>query len=129
MKRYQNTVTSYNANNVVIRMQYNEGNKRKIVNVKAIDVPGQGHFRQQVQGRFNEVLGVLVVIDSTTRQTDAQAAEFLYDILNSNVLVGNRVPTLVVCNKQDSSEARSADHLEKELEIQMYWLVLSVGSI
>jgi signal recognition particle receptor subunit beta len=110
-------------------MEYNEGNRRKTVNVKAIDVPGQGHFRQQVQERFNEVLGVLIVIDSTTRQTDAQAAELLYDILNSNVLQRNRVPTLVVCNKQDSPEARNASHLEKEVETQMYHFTLIVGSI
>lgn len=109
-------MTSYEANNVTMCLEFNEGSRKRSVKAKAVDVPGQGHFRQQVQTRFSEVLGIVVVVDSTTRQTDSQAAELLYDVLNSNVLQRNRVATLVVCNKQDMSEARSVSHLEKELE-------------
>lgn len=101
-------------------MDYNEGNTKKMLNVKAIDVPGQGHFRHQIQARFGEVLAVVLVLDSTTRQTDAQASELLYDVLNSSIMRQNEVPVLIACNKQDMSDARKANQIEKDIEVQMY---------
>ncbi len=117
LKRNQATVTSYQPNEVVLRIEYFDHNRKKSATLKAIDVPGQGHFRQQIQQRFPEVLGVLVIIDSSGRQ--GQAGEILYDVLNSGIIRRQMVPVLIVCNKQDQSDARKAPQLEKELESEM----------
>ena len=110
-------MTSYQPNEVTLRIEYFDHNRKKSAALKAIDVPGQGHFRQQIHQRFPEVLGIMVVIDATTRQT--QAGEILYDVLNAVPVRRQVVPVLVVCNKQDLAEARKAPQLEKELEAEM----------
>ena len=100
-------------------MEFFDGNRKKSANLKAIDVPGQGHFRQQIQQRFNEVLGIILTVDAAYRQGNSQAAEFLYDMLNSQIIRRQRVPILIACNKQDLTDARKAPQLEKELEAEM----------
>lgn len=119
LKRNQATVTSYQQNEVILGLEFFDRNRKKTVTFNTIDVPGQGHFRTQIQTRFPQVLGVVVVIDSSSRQGNSQAGEILYDLLNSTNLRKNNIPILIVCNKQDLSEARKPQQIEKELETEM----------
>jgi signal recognition particle receptor subunit beta len=50
------------------------------------------------------------------RDKFVEAAEILFDIINNITVLSDRVPILVVCNKQDLQFAKKATHVETELE-------------
>lgn len=80
--------------------------------VKLVDVPGADRLRQRLQthwlGKEGATLkGIICVVDSATFGKKAKdVAEFLYDVLYESP---RRVPTLIACNKQDQSIAKSAE--------------------
>ena len=49
----------------------------------------------------------------------SEAAEILYLILNDLRILGDRVPILIVCNKQDLQFAKKAAQIEHELEAEV----------
>ena len=93
---------------------------KRVKNVRILDIPGHGTFRQYIQQRMPEAGAAILLVDSSNRKTDAQASEFIYDILNSQA--NSRLPLLIACNKQDVLDARKSNQLAKDLESEMYLL-------
>ena len=76
-----------------------------------MDIPGTGYFKDRIIDYLNETLILLLFIDSTEKNSILQAAEYLYDILNSDKLDDN-LKILVCCNKQDGGFPKSKKMIE-----------------
>ena len=89
----------------------------KSVKLKYIDVPGHHHFLDDLLDSAETASGILLVVDSKTRETLPLAAEILYEILNSTrVVVEEKLPIMIVWNKQDLQYSRKLTEIEIELE-------------
>lgn len=67
MRKDQATVTSQTPNDILLRLVYTEGNRKRSANVKVLDVPGHGHFKQTIQQKLPETKAIIVVVDSANR--------------------------------------------------------------
>ena len=89
----------------------------KSVKLKYIDVPGHHHFLDDLLDSAETASAIIFVIDSRIRETIPLAAEILYEILNSTrVVVEEKLPIMIVCNKQDLQYSRKLTEIEIELE-------------
>ena len=104
----------------VVSMQIN-----KVLNYKSelisninsydiIDVPGTGYFKDKIMELLPSTIILLVFIDSTQKNSIVQAAEYLYDILNSDKY-NEELYLYVCCNKQDGGFPKSKKMIENEL--------------
>ena len=66
-----------------------------------MDIPGTGYFKDKILDYLNDTLILLLFIDSTEKNSIVQAAEYLYDILNSDKL-NEDLKIFICCNKQDA---------------------------
>lgn len=80
-----------------------------------IDVPGQGYFKNELIENLPNSQIVIVLVDSTDRQSISASAEFIYDILNSDRYDEASTPLIVTCSKQDLKFAKSKKIIEAEL--------------
>lgn len=116
LQNKQETVSSLNTNDVIIHVA-TEGARSK--NLRVLDIPGHGTFRQYILQRLNDAIGIIVVIDSANRQSIVQASDFIYDVLNSQTMQNKNLPLLLACNKQDITDSRKATQIAKDLETEM----------
>ena len=79
-----------------------------------MDIPGTGYFKDRIIDYLNDVLILIVFIDSTEKNSIIQAAEYLYDILNSDKL-NDDLKILICCNKQDGGFPKSKKMIENDL--------------
>ena len=79
-----------------------------------IDVPGTGYFKDKIMDLIPSTIILLVIIDSTDKNSITQAAEYLYDILNSDKYTED-LNIYVCCNKQDAGFPKSKKMIENEL--------------
>ena len=79
-----------------------------------IDVPGTGYFKDKIMELLPFTIILLVFIDSTSKNSIIQAAEYLYDILNSDKY-NEELNLYVCCNKQDGGFPKSKKMIENEL--------------
>ena len=79
-----------------------------------MDIPGTGYFKDRIIDYLNDVLILIVFIDSTEKNSIIQAAEYLYDILNSDKL-NDDLKILICCNKQDDGFQKSKKMIENDL--------------
>ena len=79
-----------------------------------IDVPGTGYFKDKIMELLPFSIILLVFIDSTQKNSIIQAAEYLYDILNSDKY-NEELIIYVCCNKQDGGFPKSKKMIENEL--------------
>ena len=86
----------------------------KINKYDIIDVPGTGYFKDKIMELLPTCIILLVFIDSTQKNSIIQAAEYLYDILNSDKF-NDEFSLLVCCNKQDGGFPKSKKMIENEL--------------
>ena len=104
----------------VVSMQIN-----KVLNYKSelisninsydiIDVPGTGYFKDKIMELLPFTIILLVFIDSTQKNSIIQAAEYLYDILNSDKY-NEDIQFFICCNKQDAGFPKSKKMIENEL--------------
>ncbi|KAK3105697.1 hypothetical protein FSP39_003675 [Pinctada imbricata] len=86
--------------------------------LQMIDLPGHERLRlQMLEQKKSSARGIIYVVDSATIQKDIkEAAEFLYNILSDSVILGNSLPVLVACNKQDQHLVKGASFIEKQLQ-------------
>uniref|UniRef100_A0A7S3JAU3 Signal recognition particle receptor subunit beta n=1 Tax=Euplotes harpa TaxID=151035 RepID=A0A7S3JAU3_9SPIT len=90
---------------------------KKSVKLKYVDVPGHQHYTEDLLDSAETASTILLVIDSKIQMTHGQAAEILYEMLNSSrVVVDEQLPIMIVCNKQDQQYAKKATAIEMELE-------------
>ena len=79
-----------------------------------IDVPGTGYFKDKIMELLQNTIILLIFIDSTQKNSIIQAAEYLYDILNSDKY-NEDLNLFVCCNKQDGGFPKSKKMVENEL--------------
>ncbi|VDN51176.1 unnamed protein product [Dracunculus medinensis] len=83
-----------------------------------IDIPGAERLRKRLLHKYlserRSIRGIIFVIDSSTfGRKSRDVAELLYDVLYES---RKCVPSLVTCNKQDSSLAKSSRVIHITLE-------------
>ena len=115
-KEFRQTVSSLEENSTTdedtnIRMP-----AKRECKVSSIDIPGHFNFRARIQETVENARAVILMVDSKDRTKLPEAAEMLYDILNNITVLENKVPIMVVCNKQDIQFARRATQIEHEFE-------------
>ncbi|OMJ29343.1 Signal recognition particle receptor subunit beta [Smittium culicis] len=111
------TQTSIKINDEEVEIQAMDRNRK----AHLIDIPGNPKIRPQFSQYLPICTGILFVIDSSKISENYHSvAEFLYQILVSNLVFENEIPILFVCNKRDIEKSidKSAiqDILEAELE-------------
>ena len=85
-----------------------------INNFDLIDVPGTGYFKDKIMELLPCSIILLLFIDSTQKNSIIQAAEYLYDILNSDKY-NEDLNFFVCCNKQDGGFPKSKKMIENDL--------------
>ena len=104
----------------VVSMQINKVNNYQselLSNINSydiVDVPGTGYFKDKIMELLPFTIILLVFIDSTQKNSIIQAAEYLYDILNSDKY-NEDMNLYVCCNKQDEGFPKSKKMIENEL--------------
>ena len=86
----------------------------KIKKYDIIDVPGTGYFKDKIMELLSSTIILLIFIDSTQKNSIIQAAEYLYDILNSDKY-NEDIKLIICCNKQDEGFPKSKKMIENEL--------------
>ena len=87
-----------------------------------IDVPGTGYFKDKIMELLHNTVILLLFIDSTQRNSIVQAAEYLYDILNSDKFT-DEINIFICCNKQDAGFPKSKKMIENELKKEIENLI------
>ena len=87
-----------------------------------IDVPGTGYFKDKIMELLPSTVILLLFIDSTQRNSIVQAAEYLYDILNSDKFT-DEINIFICCNKQDAGFPKSKKMIENELKKEIENLI------
>ena len=87
-----------------------------------MDIPGTGYFKDKILDYLDNVLILLLFIDSTEKNSIIQAAEYLYDILNSDKL-NDDFKIVICCNKQDAGFPKSKKMIENELSKEIENLI------
>lgn len=67
-----------------------------------IDVPGHASMRAKLEALLQEAAGIVFLVDAvdvTPQRTEA--ADLLYEVLTHPVVVRQRLPLLIACNKAD----------------------------
>ena len=93
-----------------------------INNYNIMDIPGTGYFKDKILDFLNDTLILLLFIDSTEKNSIVQAAEYLYDILNSDKL-NDDLKIFICCNKQDAGFPKSKKMIENELSKELENLI------
>ena len=93
-----------------------------INNYNIMDIPGTGYFKDKILDYLNDTLILLLFIDSTEKNSIIQAAEYLYDILNSDKL-NDDLKIFICCNKQDAGFPKSKKMIENELSKELENLI------
>ena len=87
-----------------------------------IDIPGTGYFKEKIIEFLPFSIAILVFIDSTQKNSIIQAAEYLYDILNSDKY-SEDINLFICCNKQDGGFPKSKKMIENELNKEIENLI------
>ncbi|CAD7943407.1 unnamed protein product [Amoebophrya sp. A25] len=92
--------------NTVPTVGYNEETFSKNgVSFTAVDMSGQGKYRNLWESQCEEAEGIIFVIDATDKLRFAVAKDELDTLLETNALKDRQVPMLVFANKMDSPGA------------------------
>ncbi|XP_023244488.1 signal recognition particle receptor subunit beta-like [Centruroides sculpturatus] len=86
--------------------------------LRLIDLPGNDRLRMKLLDDFKHLArGVIFVIDSLNFSREIRdVAELLYTVLSDNIINQNRVPFLILCNKQDEAMAKGSKVIQSQLE-------------
>ena len=87
-----------------------------------IDIPGTGYFKDKIIELLSSTIILLIFIDSTQKNSIVQAAEYLYDILNSDKY-NEDIKLIICCNKQDAGFPKSKKMIENELNKEIENLI------
>ena len=87
-----------------------------------MDIPGTGYYKDKILDFLPDALILLLFIDSTEKNSIVQAAEYLYDILNSDKL-DDDLKLIICCNKQDTGFPKSKKMIENELSKEIENLI------
>ena len=87
-----------------------------------IDIPGTGYFKEKIIEFLPFSIVILIFIDSTQKNSIIQAAEYLYDLLNSDKY-SEDIKLFICCNKQDGGFPKSKKMIENELNKEIENLI------
>ena len=87
-----------------------------------IDIPGTGYFKEKIIEFLPFSIIILIFIDSTQKNSIIQAAEYLYDLLNSDKY-SEDIHLFICCNKQDGGFPKSKKMIENELNKEIENLI------
>ena len=90
--------------------------------IKVIDIPGNPRIRQREFNAYkNAAKAMVFVIDSTTANDESkEIADFVYDILREKTFHRQRLPLLILCNKQDLNNGNeSRESIQRLLENEL----------
>ena len=95
-------------------------NKFNLLDYKCdlVDIPGQGFYKAKILSMLDSAKCIVVFLDSSDKQSLAFAAEYIYEILNSQNY-DETVPIVIACNKQDLKFAKSKKIVESELKSEV----------
>ena len=126
-KEWRDTVSSVGVTKAQLSLQQTitdqgdsttaDGPTKKSFKAKFVDMPGYHHFSEQLLDAAEKASAILLILDSNDRETFSQAVDFLYDSLLSStrVVIEEKIPIMIVCNKQDLPSARRAVSIENEI--------------
>ena len=98
------TLTSMIVNNGSMILE-NLSSDRPTKKIHIIDIPGNLRIRQRdFNANKSSAKAMIFVIDSATINKESKdVADYLYDILREKVFRQQRLPLLILCNKQDTN--------------------------
>ena len=118
------TITSMATNHGSMLLA-NLSSDRPSKTIRILDIPGNLRIRQRdFDANKASAKAIVFVIDSTTINDESKdVADYLYDILREKVFRQQRLPLLIVCNKQDLNNGNETSSsirrlLEKELTMK-----------
>ncbi|CAD6235810.1 GSCOCG00007993001-RA-CDS [Cotesia congregata] len=93
--------------------------KIKDRNLQIIDIPGHERLRYKFLDKYKtSAVGIVFIIDSVTIKNDIRdVTEFLYNLLSDSTI--QKVPLLILCNKQEQKTAKSSSDIKSLLEKEM----------
>jgi signal recognition particle receptor subunit beta len=83
-----------------------------------IDIPGQGFYKTKFLNMLDRAKCIVVFLDSTDKHSLAFAADYIYELLNSQNY-DETIPIIIACNKQDLKFAKSKKIIESELKTEV----------
>ncbi|KAG8035137.1 hypothetical protein G9C98_001627 [Cotesia typhae] len=91
----------------------------KFRSLQIIDLPGHERLRYKFLDKYKtSAVGIVFIIDSVTIKNDIRdVTEFLYNLLSDSTI--QKVPLLILCNKQEEKTAKSSDDIKLLLEKEM----------
>ncbi|KAG9295119.1 hypothetical protein G9A89_006100 [Geosiphon pyriformis] len=88
--------------------------------VHIVDVPGHERLRFKFLEFVPITRGIIFVIDSASCVKNYRPiAEYLYDIFSNKHVSKQKVPVLILCNKNDLVTALSSEKIQTSLEIEL----------
>ena len=127
------TITSMATNRGSLLLA-NLSSDRPSKTVRILDIPGNLRIRQrEFEANKASAKAIVFVVDSTTINDESKdVADYLYDVLREKVFRQQRLPLLIVCNKQDLNNGNETSAsirrlLEKELTMKRRTRVSSVA--
>ncbi|ORX53686.1 P-loop containing nucleoside triphosphate hydrolase protein [Hesseltinella vesiculosa] len=88
--------------------------------LEVVDIPGHERLRYRYADFLNVAQCVLFVVDSTTLHRNVRpVAEYLYDLLANPIVQAQKIPVLIVCNKQDMITALPKIKVQTLLESEL----------
>ncbi|XP_057856180.2 uncharacterized protein LOC131065637 [Cryptomeria japonica] len=114
---HQGTVTSMEPNEDSFVLHSESSKKGKIKPVHIVDLPGHSRLRPKLDEFLPQAAGIVFLVDALDFLPNSRVtAEYLYDVLTKALVVKNKIPVLIVCNKVDKVTAHSMDFIRKQLE-------------
>lgn len=87
------------------------------INFTVFDMSGQGKYRNLWEAYYNDVDGVIVVIDSSDKLRIVVAKEELDNFLHHNEIKNKGIPILIFSNKMDIRDSLSPSQVSLKLEL------------
>jgi signal recognition particle receptor subunit beta len=94
--------------------KFNISSIEDIVSLDVMDIPGQGFFKTKILDTLPNAKTIIVFIDSTDKESITRAADYLYDVINSEYF-DEFTPIIIACNKQDLKFPKTKKIIESDL--------------
>uniref|UniRef100_A0A7S3KP99 Signal recognition particle receptor subunit beta n=1 Tax=Euplotes crassus TaxID=5936 RepID=A0A7S3KP99_EUPCR len=116
----EGTKAAFNVSAKVSQGETNNEPVSKTLKLKYVDVPGHTHFIEEMLDAAEAASAIILLVDARDQVSISHSVEYLYELLNTcRTVFEEKLPILIVGNKQDLSNAKKATTLEIDLEKEM----------